>query len=530
LIIKPISPRIAFGKGEASELSRLSTEALLLLDFESMKANPDVLSCLANLSSDEIFTPPAVANEILDLLPNEVWKNADYKFCDPCSKTGVFPREIVKRLMVGLESVIADPLERLRHILNKQVYAYPLTLLTHELTKRTLYFSRNLLSDKSPLGEILQGSSNVLFEHLGHSWKGDNCEHCGAKKSIYGKDERVEDNAYPFIHLPPKSIEVPFDVIVGGPPFQLFDGGGTGASARPLYHLFVQRAIQLKPRYVALVTPARWYSGGKGLDEFRKTMMRDKRLKKIVDFPDTRNRFATDIAGGICYFLWDREHSGPCQFYEFEPVTETFREEGGHLDEFEYIVRSSIGRAIIKKIRMLEEPSFSSIVSPRKPFGFGSNFTGDREGELKLRHGKGWGNVSREKVTQGHDSVDSWKVLLSKASFDHGGQPDASGQRKVFSRIEVLKPGEVCTESYLIIGNYEAAHQAERTAAFLKTTFCRYLVTLIANTHNISRSSFDFVPLPGNDEEISDSHFFSKYGLTDLEIKEIKNAIKAIEE
>jgi site-specific DNA-methyltransferase (adenine-specific) len=418
--------------------------------------NPDVLTCLANLSNDEVFTPPNLVNDILDLLPNELWNNPDTKFLDPVCKSGVFLREIAKRLMKGLETRIPDKQKRINHIFKKQLYGIAITELTSLLSRRSVYCSKTANGKYSVCETFEDEQGNIHYERIQHAWQNGKCTYCGASQEVYDRDYTLETYAYNFIHTdkPEKIFNMKFDVIIGNPPYQLNDGGGTGSSAKPIYNHFIEQAIKLNPRYLSMIIPARWYSGGKGLDNFRNDMLNDKRIRKLVDFSDSRDCFpGVDIAGGVCYFLWDRENQGICE-------VETIRKNDviksqRFLNEFETFVRDNMAIEIIHKVNEKSNSYLDSIVSSRMPFGLVSSIRPEKKGDLDLITSAGNGKISSEKVTNGKELINKWKVLLSKASNDHGGQPDKDGKRRIFSRIEVMSPGTVCTESYLTVGDYE---------------------------------------------------------------------------
>ena len=277
--------------------------------------NPDILSCLANLSSDEIFTPPNVANQILDTLPKDLWSDKTVTFLDPVSKSGVFLREITKRLLKGLESEIPDFEERLEHILRNQIFGIGITKLTSDISRRTLYLSKKA-NGKYSIVNFGDEKGNLRYFESQHSFPNRlKCKYCGADRKLYQRDKGLESYAYSFIHedKPEELFKMKFDVIIGNPPYQLNDGGA-GSSAAPIYHKFIETAKKLQPRYLSFIVPARWYNGGKGLDEFRRDMLNDERISVLHDFQDTNDVFpGRNIRGGVCYFLWEREHSGKCE-------------------------------------------------------------------------------------------------------------------------------------------------------------------------------------------------------------------------
>ena len=491
--------------------------------------NPDVLTCLANLSNDEVFTPPALANQILDLLPPELWQNKDARFLDPVCKSGVFLREIAKRLLVGLETQIPDQQERVNHIYKNQLFGIAITELTGLLARRSVYCSKTANGKYSVCDQFTNEQGNLIFKRIEHIWKNGNCTFCGASEEAYDRGTDLETYAYQFIHTEkPESIfKMKFDVIVGNPPYQLGDAGPS-KSASPIYNLFIEQAKKLNPRYLSMIIPSRWFTGGKGLDGFREAMLNDDRMKKIVDFPDASEVFpGVDIAGGVCYFLWEREYKGPCEVVNIHKSVA--RSSTRPLNEFSSFIRHGMAVPIIKKVLAKKEPNMSAQVSVRKPFGLATNARPLKKGDLILRWTGGEGPFDSSHVTGGGDLVTKWKAITSYASFDHGGQPGNDGKRKVFSKIDVLPPNTICTESYLVIGAYDDRKQAENLVCYMKTRFFRFLIAQISLSQHITKDRYVYVPIQDVNEPWTDEKLYKKYGLTTDEVEFIDSMIRPME-
>jgi len=477
-----------------------------------------------------VFTPPKVVNDMLDLLPPELFKSRTTTFLDIGCKSGVFLREITKRLIEGLESEIPDLQTRVDHILHNQVFGIATTELTSLVSRRTLYCSK-YPNCRYSASRFKTPEGNVRFRNIQHDFVNGRCKWCGASEDQFGPKVRkgLETHAYEFIHTdnPKKIFNMKFDVIVGNPPYQLNDGGN-GASAKPIYHLFVEQAKKLNPRYLTMIIPARWYSGGKGLDDFRKTMLGDNRISRLVDFSDSSDCFTgVDIAGGICYFLWSRSHSGDCLFTNYSnSIERTIRKK---LDEYSVFVRHPSADAIIHKVLSVSSDLMNEVVSSRKPFGLATNVPVQKSGDIDLRYNGGWGKYSRAKVLLGCDKVDKWKVMLSYLSAEHAGQPDKKGMYKVLSCLDVLPPKSVCTETYLLAGVFDSKREANNELVYLKTRFVRFLVAQVALSQHITRACFQFVPLQDFSKPWSDAELYKKYKLTKDEIAFIEGMIKPME-
>lgn len=492
--------------------------------------NPDVLSCIANLSNDEVFTPPEVANAILDLLPPELFSDPNTTFLDPACKSGVFLREIAKRLIIGLADQIPDLQERIDHIFHHQLYGIAITEITSLLSRRSVYCSKFPNSPFSvSLFDDVQG--NIRFKNVQHRWKDGKCVFCGASEKEYGGKGRdgMESHAYELIHTtkPEEIWDMNFDVIIGNPPYQLSDGGN-GVSAKPIYHYFIQQAKKLRPRYLTMIIPARWYSGGKGLDAFRSDMLNDSHIRRLVDYTNSADCFpGVDVAGGICYFLWDRDHPGLCTYTNNYNGTIVTIEKP--LNEYATFIRYPVADGIISKVKALKEATMDATVTTRKPFGLATNAQPMKTGTLTLRHNKGTGKYQRSAIKVGVEYIDKWKVMLSYLSAEHAGQPDKNGQFKVLSTMELLPPQHICTETYLLAGCYDTEEEATHLLSYLKTKFARFLVGQIAVSQHITKSCFSFVPTQDFSKTWTDEELYAKYGLTDEEIAFIESMIKPME-
>lgn len=486
--------------------------------------NPDILNCLANLSSDEVFTPPELANQMLDLLPQDLFSNPDTRFLDPCSKSGVFLREITKRLIRGLETTIPDLQERVNHILQKQVFGIALTQLTAEMSRRTLYCTKRADSRYS-VATMPKADGMVYFQRLPHLWTNGRCTCCGANEEVYQRGEKRENYAYPFIHQPFNEIyNMQFDVIIGNPPYQLNDGGGTGSSAMPIYQYFVQNAIKLNPRYLCMIIPSRWFAGGKGLDEFREQMLSDKHLRKIVDYFDSTECFpGVDLSGGVCYFLWDKNYKGDCEVTSIRKgkasvMYRPLLEKGS--DAF---VRFNEAISILRKVNSLSHSTFDSIVSARKPFGDIRPQLHSTKGVYVFAYPES-GYISKEDVKQNSQWIDQYKVYIAKAYGERGDFPYL-----VVGKPFIGEKGTCCTETYLVIGPFNEKAEAENAMSYMRTKFFRFFVLFKKNTQNAARGVYSFVPLQDFSKPWTDEELYDKYNLSETERAFIESMIRPME-
>ena len=495
--------------------------------------NPDVLSCLANLSNDEVFTPPEVANAMLDMLPQELFSDPKTTFLDPGTKSGVFLREIVKRLLKGLEDQIPDLQTRLDHIMHEQVFGIAITEMTSLLARRSVYCSKYPNSKYSvSLFNDVQG--NIRFKNTQHLWQNGKCAWCGASEKEYAREEGLETHAYEFIHT--KKLEeifgMKFDVIIGNPPYQLSDGG-SGPSAMPLYHRFVEQAKKLNPRYLTMIIPARWFAGGKGLDSFRETMLSDRHLSRLVDYESSKDCFeGVDIAGGICYFLWDRSYDGDCEISNVQGSN--INTDTRALNEYPIFIRSNECVHILRKVLSKETKFVDSMALSQKPFGFRTYARGNENpfpGAIKLIHSQGVGYVKRSEITKNAELVDKYKIIVGRLVPSNGELDVKPGDGySVMTNTRILGPGEINSESYVTIGVFDTETEAINFNNYIKGKFPRFLLRQAVSSVNINREVFKFVPLLDFKQEWNDAMLYEKYDLTDSEISFVESYIRLYEE
>ena len=457
--------------------------------MENSSYNPDVLNCIANLSNDEVFTPPELANNVLDLLPQELFRSPRTTFLDPFTKSGVFLREIVKRLDRGLESVIPDRQERIDHILHNQVFGIACTELTSLLSRRSVYCSKSA-DGKYSVSRFKTPSGNILYSNINHTWEGGKCKYCGASQAVYDRGSESEQYAYMFIHTdnPGKFFNnMKFDVIIGNPPYQLNDGGGTGSSAMPLYHRFVEQAIKLKPRYLSMIIPARWYAGGKGLDDFRNKMLNDRHISYMIDYANSSDCFpGVIIAGGVCYFLWELTYNGDC-LVENRKQDIKVSSETRSLNEYNTFIRDNEAIHIIRKVLSKVELTFDKIVHSRNCFSIISNTKGKSiktNDDYILHSLDGISYINRKLVTDKDKIVGKYKVIITKA-MSGGNKPSSEGDYVIISSLKVLKPKEVCTETYLVLNTFDNQTEAYNMLSYVKTRFFRFLLLQALTSINI---------------------------------------------
>lgn len=521
--------------------------------------NPDVLTCIANLSNDEVFTPPEFANRMLDTLAEawaashngaSIWNDKTVRFLDPSTKSGVFLREITSRLTIGLEHEIPNLEERVDHILTQQVFGIGITHLTSLLARRSVYCSKHACGQHSVAKSFNNNAGNIWFERTEHTWANGKCSFCGASQSALDRGGELETHAYAFIHTDNIKAriaelfggEMQFDVIIGNPPYQL-DDGGFGKSAAPIYQLFVEQAKKLEPRYLSLVIPSRWFSGGKGLDEFREAMLTDDRVRSIEDYLSAADVFpGVGLKGGVCYFLWDRDHPGLCSVsthFKDWPVSKSIRplmESGADV-----FIRFNEGLSILKKVVAVEtgqtdslalpgEKRFDGLVSSRKPFALETTFKGrktKRADDVLIYQNGGTGYIARNDIPSGTELIDKWKIYIGRAAPGTGNRD--TYPHRILSTPFIGEPGSICSETYLCIGPFASQAEAESALSYLTCRLTRLLVLLHKPSQDTTRKVYTFVPTQAWDRKWTDKDLYTKYSISQSEIEFIEKVVRPMD-
>lgn len=535
-------------QNDTQAITNLGYNSTLLQNLINQRHTPDILDCIANLSNDEVFTPPELANKVLDLLPEEVWHNKNLKWLDPACKTGIFLRQIAVRLMEGLRDEFPDEEERRHHIFQKMLYGIAITNLTALMSRRSLYTSKDASGEKSIAG-FTNENGNISYDNRPHTYKNGSCIFCGnSEKSELDRDETLERHAYNFIHLTPEEAQnMKFDVIVGNPPYQLSDGGH-GASASPIYQLFVRQAKKLKPKYLAFIIPSRWFAGGKGLDDFRDEMMHDHSIKTLVDYPNSADCFpGVQIMGGVCYFVRQKDYNGRCDYSIMNEDKITSRSER-FLDDGDagIIVRYPEMIAVLDKVRQKGEATFDTLISTQKPYGLRTDFFRDPKkygfpnvyktkeevsGAAISIYGLEGGKRVERYVSLGYpfavgrETITKWKIFIPNA-YGCSAIGENNAPTPVLSTPILGGSLTACTETFLRIGSWDNENEANNAMNYLKTKFFRFLVGIKKTTQHTSKDTYSLVPLLDFTEEWTDEKLYQRYNLSQEEINFIEKSVK----
>jgi len=515
--------------------------------FALRSRNPDVLTCIANLSNDEVFTPPEFANRMLDTLTEawaannkgtNLWADKNVKFLDPCTKSGVFLREITSRLTKGLEKEIPNLEKRVNHILTKQVFGIAITQITALLARRSVYCSKYAKGKHSIAKSFSSDDGNIWFKRMEHTWGDTKCEFCEAPRAILDRGAELENYAYAFIHtdnIKTRLAEIfganmQFDVIIGNPPYQM-KGGAGGSSDSSIYHLFIEQALKLEPRFLSMIIPSRWLAGGRGMDEFRKVMLGDRHMHELADYPVASDVFpGVEIKAGVCYFLWDASHNGDCKVTTIRG-NEILGPIQRNMGEYDVFVRDARAVSILQKVITADHRGMDTLVSNREPFKMESNFKGFHENKQKndialyrILPGKrrvDW--LERAKIVKNTHLIDKWKIIVPKAFNGGDGLP-----HQILGKPWLSPPPSACTGSFLAIpADSKAA--AQSIQSYYATKFFRFLVSLRKITQDAFSHMYLWVPVQEWDRAWTDKVLFKKYGLTNKEIEYIESVIRPMD-
>ncbi len=439
----------------------------------------------------------------------------DARILELNSKSGLYPLYMTYSLWMSRKNdasnnLLSEDLSLWDRIVSENIFVVCMTEMACRITRRTLVGFRNAKVNvryiKDLTEQIKVSPSNIAkILYQGHSfWKTNN-----------------DDN-------------MKFDTIIGNPPYNRKDGGA-GESGTPLYNLFVDLARQMTPQYISMIMPAKWYTDGKGLNQFRQSMFTDRRLAELFDYTESHDCFSNvDISGGVCYFLWDKTYNGLCAFTSIHQGrrTTTMRD----LNEGDEFVRHMEALSIIEKVKAQTTHFYNERASIHRPFGLRTYVKPLDKGDIILRYNQGRGPYDSSLITVGREMISQWKVIISRLTAEHAGQTDKDGRKKMLASLDMLSPNEICTETYIVVDSVDTQQEANRVTDYLKTCFVRFLVSLVTATQQMNRDKFRLVPIQNlsDDSDIRwgtsvadiDKQLYAKYELTDGEIAFIERMIK----
>jgi site-specific DNA-methyltransferase (adenine-specific) len=336
-----------------------------------------------------------------------------------------------------------------------------------------------------------------------------------------------------------------FDAIVGNPPYQMMDGGNN-ASALPVYNCFVEVAKEIKPNYISMIFPARWFTGGRGLNEFRDRMLNDDQLCKIHDFPDANDCFqGVEIKGGICYILWTNGYHGDCDIFTHKKNM-VFESKRPLLEKDTTVfIRNDIQVSVLKKVQKFREETFNNVMNAGRFFGFHTkvNFYSDGTAEIQTSDGQsmvpamqeptsvhtvkvyvhgGYCYIDPQLVPKNKEAVSKYKILLPNA-----GNPGST----IIGRPFISEPNSCSSNTYAVVTfkeGLDSRQHAENCMKYIMTKFFRFLVSIKTFTQHMAPAAYSFVPVQDYTMEWTDEKLYEKYGFTDEEIAYIEEAIKPI--
>ena len=471
---------------------------------------------------NEQFDPQEVLEEprLVDQgqVTEDIFLNPDARILEMNSKSGLYPLYMAYSLyamkLPGPEDKL--PLEQTQALwqetVEQQIFVLCKTRMAESITRRTLVGYQDWTVNTTYIPHLLERMEKDP-QRLAKKLQ---------RTDTWGKEGQP----------------MKFDAIVGNPPYQEDTGGGSAANvaakqARPVYNLFVDQAKTMQPHYISMIMPARWYAGGIGLNDFRNEMLNDPHLIRLTDFVNSKDCFSTvDIAGGICYFLWDRDKEEVCEVTNVSGLERhTMRR---NLNEFgEIFIRSNESLSIIHKVLSRSEHFLTDRVQPIDAFGFPSAARGEKEpfdGCISLIHSQGTGYIKRSDVKKNAELIDKYKATISilvPCNGEVGIDPSKGYKAITTPRIEV--PGEVNTFSYLVLGAFDTEAEIKNYKQYLMCKFTRFMLRLTYSSMHIARANFVFVPDQDFTEEWTDEKLYKKYELTEDEIAFIESTIRVME-
>ena len=449
----------------------------------------------------------------------------DSRILEINSKSGLYPLYMaygIYRSRLKDSTISADTLEEQQEVWDKvvaeNIFVVCKTPMAKSITKRTLVGFRKAKVNTRYFEDLINQIKNKPQNFIEKMAKG---------RSFWKAND--DDN-------------MKFNAIVGNPPYQVMDGGGTGSSSQAIYNKFVDIARSIMPQYISMIMPSRWMTGGKGLDKFRESMLNDKHIRIIHDYMDAQDCFKTvAIEGGICYFMWDKDNQGKCDFVSHTHGSVVSTERYLSEDSTDVVIRDAGALSILAKAKS-ENGSFSALVSTRNLFKVDANSLetesapssykvfGRFDGERGFRFLKSY----ETKDGRANNFLGKWKVFVSKAD-GAAGQLGNPVPARIIGKTVLGDPETICTETFLAIGPFMTRDEARNVSIYAETKFFRFCVGA-RKLKNMTQDTYSFVPLqdftPSSDIDWSkpvadiDRQLYAKYHLTDEEIAFIERMIK----
>ena len=451
----------------------------------------------------------------------------DSRILEINSKSGLYPLYMaygIYRSRLKDSTISADTLEEQQAVWDKAVaeniFVVCKTPMAKSITKRTLVGFRKAKVNTRYFEDLINQIKNKPQNFIEKMAKG---------RSFW----KANDND-----------NMKFNAIVGNPPYQVIDGGGTGSSAQAIYNKFVDIARSIKPRYISMIMPSRWMTGGKGLDKFRESMLDDKHIRVLHDYMDAHDCFPTvAIEGGICYFMWDKDSQGKCDFISHTNGSVISTERYLSEDSTDVVIRDAGALSILAKVKS-SNGNFSALVSPRNLFKIDVSCLKSDYAPSYYKVFGGFDGIRGLKFLKSYETKDEraqkflgkWKVFVSKAD-GAAGQLGNPVPARIIGKTVLGDPMTICTETFLAIGPFINENEANNVSKYTETKFFRFLVGT-RKLKNMTQDTYSFVPLQDFTEtsdidwnkaiSVIDQQLYTKYHLTNEEITFIEKMIKTV--